>query len=152
MTTGGFIARVVAVLIALVLVGGLLFGGVSACKSYNRSQALKDARNRVTIARIKANNTIQLTDIEVKRFEQQKKIEKLKAQVRVIHSIGIRKSQDEIAKTLTPLYVAFEQTQALQAIAVSGKNNSIVYIPTNPFTGLPIVPGLAPTASGGGTK
>jgi hypothetical protein len=56
------------------------------------------------------------------------------------NSIGIREAQDEIAKTLTPLYVAFEMTQALQAIATSGQNNSVIYLPTNPVTGLPIVP------------
>ena len=33
-----------------------------------------------------------------------------------------------------------KMTQALQAIATSGQNNSVIYLPTNPSNGLPIVP------------
>jgi hypothetical protein len=44
------------------------------------------------------------------------------------------------AKTLTPLYVQFELTQALQAIATSGSNDTVIYLPTDPKTGLPVVP------------
>lgn len=62
------------------------------------------------------------------------------ARARYQESIGIKKAQKEINKTLTPQYIAFELTQAMQAIATSGRNNSIIYIPTNPKTGLPVVP------------
>lgn len=40
----------------------------------------------------------------------------------------------------------FEQTEALKAIAMSGKNNSVVFVPTNPKNGLPIVPGITEKA------
>jgi hypothetical protein len=72
--------------------------------------------------------------------QKQVRIAVLHAQARYRESIGIKRAQDEIRKTLTPLYVQFELTQAMQQIATSGQNNSIIYIPTNPANGLPVVP------------
>lgn len=97
--------------------------------AYNRYQA-----------RANAHNQVKVTAIQIQNQEQRVKIAKQHAQIRYQNSIGIREAQDEIAKTLTPLYVAFEMTQALQAIATSGQNNSVIYLPTNPSTGLPVVP------------
>jgi hypothetical protein len=96
---------------------------------YNRYQKRADAQNNVKVSAI-----------EIQNQEQRVKIAKQHAQIRYQNSIGIRESQDEIAKTLTPLYVQFEMTQALQAIATSGQNNSVIYIPTSPTSGLPVVP------------
>lgn len=96
---------------------------------YNRYQKRADAQNNVKVSAI-----------EIQNQEQRVKIAKQHAQIRYQNSIGIRESQDEIAKTLTPLYVQFEMTQALQAIATSGRNNSVIYIPTSPTSGLPVVP------------
>lgn len=121
---------------ALVICIGLVLGLGFGCKSYNRYQKRQDAKNQVKVNRTR-----------IQYYQQQEGIERKKAEIRVIHAIGIRKAQDHIAKTLTPLYVAFEMTQALQAISVSGKNNSVVYLPTNPSNGLPIVPGLQPQTS-----
>lgn len=114
---------------ALVLAIFLIVGGASGCKSWNRYQKRADA-----------NNNVKVTAIQIRNQEQRVKIAKQHAQIRYQNSIGIREAQDEIAKTLTPLYVAFEMTQALQQIATSGQNNSVIYLPTNPVTGLPIVP------------
>ena len=97
--------------------------------AYNRYQARADAKNNV-----------QVSAIEIQNQEQRVQIAKQKAQIRYQDAIGIKEAQVEIAKTLTPLYVAFEMTQALQQIATSGQNNSVIYIPTNPSTGLPVVP------------
>ena len=99
------------------------------CQAYNRYQA----RNN-------ANNKVKINNIRIRYYEQEKQIEKQKADIRVIQAEGLRKAQDRIARTLTPLYVQFELTQAMQAIATSGQNNSIIYIPTNPSSGLPVVP------------
>jgi hypothetical protein len=96
---------------------------------YHRYQKRADAQNQVKVSAIQIRNQ-----------EQRVKIAKQHAEIRYQNSIGIRESQDEIAKTLTPLYVQFEMTQALQAIATSGKNNSVIYIPTSPTSGLPVVP------------
>lgn len=91
-------------------------------------------------ARANASNSVKVSAIEIRNQAQRVQIAKQKAQIRYQDAVGIRESQDEIAKTLTPLYVAFEMTQALQAIATSGQNNSVIYLPTNPQNGLPVVP------------
>lgn len=90
--------------------------------------------------RANATNNVKVSAIEIRNQAQRVLIAKQKAQIRFQDSVGLREAQNEIAKTLTPLYVAFEMTQALQAIATSGQNNSVIYLPTNPSTGLPVVP------------
>jgi len=90
--------------------------------------------------RANAQNQVKVSAIQIQNQEQRVQIAKQHAQIRYQNSIGIREAQDEIAKTLTPLYVQFEMTQALQAIATSGRNNSVIYIPTSPTSGLPVVP------------
>jgi uncharacterized membrane protein YhiD involved in acid resistance len=98
-------------------------------KAFNRYQTRQDAQNQVKVSAIQIQNQAQRV-----------KIAKQHAEIRYQNSIGIREAQDEIAKTLTPLYVQFEMTQALQQIATSGKNNTVIYLPTNPQSGLPVVP------------
>lgn len=113
--------------IAFIIVCIFIFGAVS------RYQARANAKNETVTA------------------QKQVRIAILHARARYQESIGIKKSQDEIRKTLTPLYVQFELTQAMQQIATSGKNNSIIYIPTNPENGLPVVPtSNVPTTISGG--
>lgn len=109
----------------LLLILGLMF----LLPAYNRYQARANAKNE-TITSIK-----------------QIKIARNLAQARYQTSIGLKRAQNEIRKTLTPLYVQFELTQALQAIATSGSNDTVIYLPTDPKTGLPIVPtsNLTPT-------
>lgn len=131
---GGF----VAILVGVGLMFGLLFGGMAACgkvADYKRTQARKNAVNRVAI-----NNT------KIQFYNQQEGIERKRAEIRVIHAIGIRKAQDEIQATLTPLYVQFEMVSALREIAASGRNNSVVFVPTSPGGGLPIIPGVTERA------
>jgi hypothetical protein len=110
-------------------VGVKTFGRMQdrADRNQNRSQLLKDARNNVTVNSILINT-----------FGQKEKIAQKQADIRYIKSTGVRRAQDEIAKTLTPLYVQFEMISALQAIATSGRNATVVYIPTG-SNGLPIV-------------
>jgi len=98
-------------------------------------------------ARANANNNVKVTSIEIRNQAQRVLIAKQQAQIRYQNSVGIREAQDEIRKTLTPLYVQFEMTQALQAIATSGQNNSVIYIPTSPTSGLPVVPTSNTTAA-----
>lgn len=90
--------------------------------------------------RANANNSVKVSAIEIRNQAQRVLIAKQQAQIRYQNAVGIRESQDEIAKTLTPLYVQFEMTQALEHIATSGTNNTIIYLPTDPHTGLPVVP------------
>lgn len=125
----GPIGMIATSIVGLLIVTFLIVGAASGCKSWSRYQKRADANNRVKVSAI-----------EIRNQAQRVKIAKQHAEIRYQNSIGIREAQDEIAKTLTPLYVAFEMTEALKAIATSGKNNSVVYLPTNPVTGLPIVP------------
>lgn len=139
----GVIGMGITLLVALLLVVGLLVGGAFGCKAYKRYQVRADA-----------NNQVKVTAIQIRNQAQRVKIAKQKAQIRFQTAIGIKKAQDEIQKTLTPLYVQFEMVDALKAIAGSGKNNSIVYIPAG-ANGIPLVSTLPgpvglPNPSGGG--
>ncbi len=109
----------------VVLIAALMF----ALPAFNRYQK-----------RANAENNVKVSAIQIKNQEQRVQIAKQHAQIRYQNSIGIREAQDEIAKTLTPLYVQFEMTQALEHIATSGKNNTVIYLPTSPTSGLPVVP------------
>jgi len=124
-----FLGQVALAILGIAVIVVLLFGFFALVKSFNRYQKRADA-----------NNNVKVSAIQIRNQTQRVKIATQKAEIRYQNSIGIRRAQDEIAKTLTPLYVAFEMTEALKAIATSGNNNSVVYLPTNPVTGLPIVP------------
>jgi hypothetical protein len=125
-SNAGLVSVTILGLFLLVLV---CVGGAFGCSAYNRYQSRADANNRVKVSAI-----------EIRNQAQRVRIAKQQAQIRFQNSVGIREAQDEIRKTLTPLYVQFEMTQALEAIATSGKNNSVIYIPTSPTSGLPVVP------------
>ncbi|MCX5601582.1 hypothetical protein OOK29_25870 [Streptomyces phaeochromogenes] len=123
---------VIAALIAIII------GSIGGFKAFGRYQAVQDTQNKVKTSRISANNQVKLNEIQISTQQQRVEIEKQKAQIRYEKSRGIRESQDEIAKTLTPLYVQFEMTEALKEIAVSGRNNTVIYIPVGE-DGLPMV-------------
>ena len=112
-----------------VVILGLIVVLLFALPAYNRYQKRANARNEVTV-----------NHIIIQQQAQNVKIAQQQADIRYQNSVGIRRAQDEIRKTLTPLYVQFEMVQALQAIATSGNNNTVIYLPTDPKTGLPIVP------------
>jgi hypothetical protein len=122
----------VAAIITLVAVVVAFFALIAAGKSFNRYQQRADANNRVKVS-----------NIEIRNQAQRVQIAKQQAEIRLQNSIGVRKAQDEIAKTLTPLYVQFEMVEALKAIATSGSNNSIVYIPSG-ANGIPLVSTTSP--------
>lgn len=121
----------IATTAAFVLVVGIAIGGWLGVKSIHRHQVLADARNQTQVNNIKIAQTRQLVQVA----QQQ-------AAIRYANAVGVREAQDEIAKTLTPLYVQFEMVNALQAIAESGKNNTVVYIPSG-ANGIPLVSGIA---------
>ena len=114
----------------------LTFGGCAATKSFSRYQPRADANNRVKISQI-----------EIRNQGQRIEIAKQKAEIRLQNAIGVREAQDEIAKTLTPLYVQFEMVEALKEIAHSGKNNSVVYLPSG-ANGIPLVSTVNPNEVG----
>lgn len=119
----------VAIGLCVILVAGLIASLMFAFPAYNRYQKRAHARNQV-----------QVNHIIIQQQAQRVLITEQEAKIRYQASVGVRKAQDEIAKTLTPLYVQFELTQALEHVATSGQNNVIIYLPTDPKSGLPVVP------------
>lgn len=133
------VASVIAVVLTvLVLLTLLIVGSIWGFKTFGRTQALADAHNDAEVARISAENEQHVNSLRIAAQAQKVKITEQDAEIRKTQAQGIKAAQDEIAKTLTPLYVQFEMTEALKEIAESGKNNTVIYIPTGP-NGLPIV-------------
>jgi len=116
-----------AFLVVIMVLLGAVLGVYVGLKSVGRAQHRADARNSVNISQI-----------EIQNQAQRIQVAKQKAEIRLQDAIGVREAQDEIAKTLTPLYVQFEMVDALKAIATSGSNNSVVYIPAG-ANGIPLV-------------
>jgi hypothetical protein len=123
---------VVSMVILAVVVGGFV-GILSGYKTWHRAQQRADANNRVRV-----------TQINIRTAQQQAKVVaandarvKALADQRLIAARGVRNAQDEIAKTLTPLYVQFEAVQAQLAMAHS-QNHSIIYVPAG-TNGTPVI-------------
>lgn len=120
------------------LIGGVIIALMFLLPAYNRGQRLKNAHNEVKV-----------TAIQIQNQEQRVKIAKQKAEIRFQNSLGIRRAQDEIAKTLTPAYLQWEAIQAQLALAGS-KNSTFIYIPSG-ANGVPLVattPQLQTTTGG----
>lgn len=136
------LALMVAVVVALLAVAvGIIMGATAGYKAFSRSQAMSDAKNQANIALVKARNNVAVTEVEIRNQKQRIQVTEQQAQIRYQEAVGLREAQDEVAKTLTPLYVQFEYAKALEDIAKSGRNNSVVYIPTG-NGGVPLVSGV----------
>lgn len=128
----------VAAFIGLIVLTILFVALGSGFSAYSRYQDRAN-RNQTRQQRIyDEQNAIQVNKIRIAQQDQLVKVAQQKAQIRYENAVGVRKAQDEISHTLTPLYVQFEMVQALQAIAQSGKNNTVVYIPSG-ANGIPLV-------------
>ena len=139
---GDVILFALAIVVAIALVLGVIVGSWAGIAAFHRHQKVANAKNYVKTSQIKANNETQLNAIRINQQAQLVKVAQQKAQIRFEDSKGVREAQDEIAKTLTPLYVQFEMVQALQQIANSGRNNTVVYLPSG-ANGIPLVSGVA---------
>lgn len=128
----------IAVFIGIIILVGLIFGFVGFGQGFGRYQDIQNANNEAQVARIQANNEKYVNELRIAAQAQKVQIAVQDAAIRKQNALGIRAAQDEIAKTLTPLYVQFEMTEALKEIAESGKNNTVIYIPTG-ANGLPMV-------------
>lgn len=106
--------------------------------AYGRWSNVQEAKNKAQTARIDAANQAQVNQLLINSADQQIQIHQKQAQIRLADAVGIREAQDEVSKTLTPLYVQFEMVDALKTIAESGKNNTVVYIPTG-ANGIPLI-------------
>jgi PBP1b-binding outer membrane lipoprotein LpoB len=132
-TRDGAITAVLCV-VALGLVLGLFMGGCSGYKAWQRGQKRADANNRVKVTAI----NIQTAQQQAKIVHAQNAAVQARAEQRLIEATGIRKAQDEISKTLTPLYVQHEAIRAQERIATSGKNNTVIYVPAG-TNGTPVI-------------
>lgn len=118
---------ITAGVLGCIVVVGLLVGAFMGLKAMGRYQKRQDAMNQVKVS-----------EIMIRNQEQRVKITQQEAQIRIEGAKGIRAAQDEIASTLTPLFVQFEMVEALKEIARSGRNNSVVFMPAG-ATGVPLV-------------
>jgi regulator of protease activity HflC (stomatin/prohibitin superfamily) len=119
-------------------------GAIAGFQAFGRYQNIQDAKNKAQANIIAANNQVEVSNIEIQNQAQRVQIAKQQAEIRLQDAIGVREAQDEIAKTLTPIYVQYEMTQALERIAESGKNNTVVYVPSGQG-GIPTITAQAGT-------
>lgn len=120
--------------VAFLFVVGLGVGGCAGLKAFGRAQARADANNRVTLTKIQIRNQ----DQQAKVVAAQNGIVRAQAQQRYLQSVGVRRAQDEISKTLTPQYIQWDSIQALLKLGESGKNNTVVYMPAGQ-AGVPVI-------------
>lgn len=127
----------------------LIFGSAAGCRSYDRYQKVQDVKNQTETTRIdtenktraaqlRAKSEAEVARIQISTQKQRVLIAEQQAEIRLKEAQGVKAAQDEIAKTITPLYVQLEMVKQLGEIAKSGKNSSVVYIPIGP-DGLPVV-------------
>lgn len=129
------IVYVVLAIVAVVAIGIFASAG---CREYSRYQTRQDAGNQVKVAHIE----IEKAEEEAKVNQAQIKATEAEARKRVAESIGIKKAQVEIDKTLTPLYVQHEYVQAIER-ASNSPSNTVEFIPVGP-SGIPIVKPTSP--------
>lgn len=103
------------------------------CRAYNRYQKRQDVANEVSITKTK----IQIAEQQAKVNHAQIAATKAEAIKKYQESIGIRRAQDEIQKTLTPLYVQHEAIQAQLHMADS-PNHTVIWAPAG-SNGVPFV-------------
>lgn len=120
------IGAVVAIFLLFVVLG-------PGCAEYNRYQKRQDAHNKVAVVKVE----IQKAEEEAKVNRAQVKATEAEAEKKVAESVGLKRAQVEINKSLTPLYVQHEYVQALENIAHS-PSNTIEFIPVGQ-NGIPIV-------------
>jgi type II secretory pathway pseudopilin PulG len=123
-----------ATVLTVVLIVGVGIALSAVVKAYTRAEQRADAENQV-----------QLTHIAISRAQQQALITRAQikatqadADKRVAEAVGIRRAQNEISQTLTGHYLQYEAIQAQKAVATSGRNNTLIYIPSG-GNGVPLV-------------
>lgn len=133
--TPAFVAKWTAVslgaILALVVLIVVIIMGLNA---FGRWQSRADAHNKVSLTHILIQNAQQQAKI-TKALEANTRAQ---AQIRYLESVGVKRAQVEIAKTLTPLYIQYEAIKAEMAIANSGRNSTVIYVPAGQG-GVPII-------------
>jgi uncharacterized protein YpmB len=122
-----------------IAIAGVLFIAICwgilgpGCAAYQRYQKRQEAANQVKVKHIEIEEAEEAALVVRAQIKEQE----AEADKRVAESIGLKKSQTEINKTLTPLYVQHEYVQAIEK-AASSPSNTVEFIPVGP-NGIPIV-------------
>jgi predicted negative regulator of RcsB-dependent stress response len=111
-------------LAALAVFVVLCVAGAAGCKEYNRYQKRADAKNTTQIVKQQIKTAAEQAKVNRAQIEATK----AEAEKRYQEAIGIKRAQEEINRTLTPLYVQHEAIQKLpqaRAIYVPSGNQGI---------------------------
>jgi hypothetical protein len=133
-TVTKIVAWSAGILIGVVVTVGAGIGLSAAVQAYHRAEQ-----------RANAENLVRLTHIEIRRAEQQALVARAgvataqaNAESQYQQAIGVRRAQGVIAGGLTPQYLQYEAIQAQKAVATSGRNNTLIYLPSG-SGGVPLV-------------
>jgi len=127
---GYYVRNTVVFVVLALLIVVLFIGVVSGFKVWKRAQKRADANNQVKVTAIMIRNAQQ----QAKVVHAQNAAIQARAEQRVIEAEGIRKAQDLISKTLTPLYVQHEAIKSQE----NDRQGDRTYIPVGP-QGVPLV-------------
>jgi hypothetical protein len=122
------------ILVALVIVVGTGIGLSAAINAYSRAEKRANANNQVALTRI----AIRRSDQQTRVADAQLGAAQADAQARYDEAVGIRRAEDAIAGKLTPQYLQYLAIQAQKAVATSGRNNTLIYLPSG-SGGVPLV-------------
>jgi hypothetical protein len=123
-----------AATLTIVLLVGLGIGISAAVQAFSRAEQRADAENDVALTRIAINRAKQQALITRAQIEATQ----ANAEKRYQEAVGIRRAQNEISSTLTGNYLQHEAIQAQKAVATSGRNNTLIYVPSG-ANGVPLV-------------
>jgi hypothetical protein len=105
-----------------------------ALNAYSRAEARANANNRVALVRIAIKQARQQSLVSYAQLG----VARADAQRRYTEALGIRRAQDVIAGKLTSQYLQYLAIQAQMAVATSGRNNTLIYLPSG-SSGVPLV-------------
>jgi Na+-transporting NADH:ubiquinone oxidoreductase subunit NqrC len=132
--SGSPISSLVAVCIGVVLFCVFCAGIFAGAKEFQRYQKRADAKNRTLVVKQEIKTAEQQAEV----VHAQNAAVKARAEQRVLEAEGIRKAQDLISETLTPLYVQHEAIKAQE----NDRQGDRTYIPVGP-QGVPLVADVA---------
>jgi regulator of protease activity HflC (stomatin/prohibitin superfamily) len=122
------------VIAGLTVVTGTFVGLSAGVSAYSRAQQRANAENRANLARIDIKRAHELALVA----RAQVQTSKANAEKQYQDALGTRRAQQVISSGLTPQYLQYEAIQAQKAIATSGRNNTLIYMPSG-RTGVPLV-------------
>jgi hypothetical protein len=124
----------VGILIGVLAIVATGVGLSLAVNVYHRAEARANANNRVALSRIAIKQAKQQSLVSYAQLGAAR----ADAQRRYTEAVGIRRAEDVIAGKLTSQYLQYLAIQAQMAVATSGRNNTLIYLPSG-NSGVPLV-------------